>query len=1123
MMNFKNSKTAKAISGIVGLATAVMMMGPAVASAATVEELTAQINALLAQVAALQASQQTSSSSSSSSQTTTGHVFTVDLTIGSRGADVVALQTVLVTKGFLTMPAGVAMGYFGPLTRAALAQWQVSVGIAPTAGYFGPKSRAAFNAMVSSSTTTNTTTTTTTTWPSGCTSSVGFSPTTGLSCATGTVVVSGSGVSALLDTASPGAHTVIAGQSVATLAIFKLTNGGATAAKVTSVQLKRTGVSSDTTLSNVYLYNGATRLTDSASVSAGVSTFNDTAGIVTIPAGGSVSITARADIAASTNGQTVGVMLTGVTTDVGVATGVPVSGAESSIASAPTDMMTANYSTAAATPAAASIDPQSDYTMWQENLAIGSHDANLSSIRLRQIGSVNTGDLRNFRFYVDGTQVGTTVESLDANSYVTFTFATPVTLKAGTRVLKMVGDIVGGSNRNFTFSLRQAGDAEIMDSQLGVTVLPTVNNAAFAAVSTGTQTVNQGTLTITKSTDSPSGNVVLEGSGVTLAKFDVKAQGERLKVESLRAYHTASTALWTGIRNGALFLNGVQIGSTATINEVNQATPYTQFNLGSSMVLEPGTAYTLEVRGDVHNTSSVANTSLVAGTTTTVSITAAASTVQRMTSLSYITGAQTASANQLTVAAGSVAVAKYSAYANQTAVVPQTAYKLGEFRVTTGSTEAVNLDTITVQLLGDANGTAGIAAGYITNLYVVYGSKTSTTKATGAATQSWSVNEAVAANSTLAFSVYGTISSSMTGIASTTLVVSGTSQSSGNAVTSGTAVAGQNITVGQGSISSAVDASTPVSALVVANSMPKVASFKFTSTNDTFTIDELTAKVATAADAAAIKNLVFKDGGTTLATQPMNGIYATSSGLTIAVGINGTKVIDVYADLGSIGTGFASTSANVAVTLDGFEYQNSNGVKTRDYTDRAGNATYAYKTKPTVTNAALPTSVLNPGTATIGKVTITADAGGTIAWRKIVWTYATSTPSGSFTMTSAGLYDESGTAVSGVTVTTGTGATGSITASSTAGAADQEVSGSKTYTLKATIGGSPVTSSSITTNIATGVGTFVASTDATTVAGTAASFVWSDESSSPHSALTQDWNNDAFVKNIPTDSQSLTK
>lgn len=66
--------------------------------------------------------------------------FMRDLTIGSTGADVTALQNWLIAKGF-TIPAG-ATGYFGGQTQAALARYQASVGIAPAAGYFGPITRA---------------------------------------------------------------------------------------------------------------------------------------------------------------------------------------------------------------------------------------------------------------------------------------------------------------------------------------------------------------------------------------------------------------------------------------------------------------------------------------------------------------------------------------------------------------------------------------------------------------------------------------------------------------------------------------------------------------------------------------------------------------------------------------------------------------------------------------------------------------------------------------------------------------------------------------------------------------------------------------------------------------------
>jgi len=69
--------------------------------------------------------------------------FNTNLTVGSRGTDVVFLQQFLVAKGFLQMPPNVAYGYFGPLTRVAVARWQTANGITPAVGYFGPISRAA--------------------------------------------------------------------------------------------------------------------------------------------------------------------------------------------------------------------------------------------------------------------------------------------------------------------------------------------------------------------------------------------------------------------------------------------------------------------------------------------------------------------------------------------------------------------------------------------------------------------------------------------------------------------------------------------------------------------------------------------------------------------------------------------------------------------------------------------------------------------------------------------------------------------------------------------------------------------------------------------------------------------
>lgn len=82
---------------------------------------------------------------SPSSGSTSSVTFTSDLEMGAENSDVAALQAFLASKGFLTMPTGVPMGYFGSLTKSALAKFQAANDISPAVGYFGPKTRVAVN------------------------------------------------------------------------------------------------------------------------------------------------------------------------------------------------------------------------------------------------------------------------------------------------------------------------------------------------------------------------------------------------------------------------------------------------------------------------------------------------------------------------------------------------------------------------------------------------------------------------------------------------------------------------------------------------------------------------------------------------------------------------------------------------------------------------------------------------------------------------------------------------------------------------------------------------------------------------------------------------------------------
>ncbi len=127
---------------------AALIITPFIASAASITGLQAQISALLAQIQSLQGSATSSASISASAPSVpmiACPIFSRSLSIGSRGGDVSSLQGFLHTQGYLNVSS---TGYFGALTKAALAKWQSDNSIAtsgnPGSGIFGPLSRSFF-------------------------------------------------------------------------------------------------------------------------------------------------------------------------------------------------------------------------------------------------------------------------------------------------------------------------------------------------------------------------------------------------------------------------------------------------------------------------------------------------------------------------------------------------------------------------------------------------------------------------------------------------------------------------------------------------------------------------------------------------------------------------------------------------------------------------------------------------------------------------------------------------------------------------------------------------------------------------------------------------------------------
>lgn len=941
----------------------------------------------------------------------------------------------------------------------------------------------------------------------------------------------GTGLTVALSSATALSSTLIYGQANANLATFNFTASNDGPVTVKTLKVKRVGISSDALLTAAYLYEGSNRLTDNATVSANYITFNNAAGLFTVAAGTTKSITVKSNISSTTtDGANVAVAINAAS-DV-TATGAsvtgssfPLTGNTMGVSSATLASFTFNVAT---TPATSNVDAgQSNYTLWKNVTTIGNRDIILNSIRLRQIGSVAYTDLKDLSFYVDGVMKGST-QQLGSDGYVTFDFSSsPVTLLSGGRTLEVRGNIIGGSSKTYSFSLQQATDLVASDSQYNAYV-----TAINVPATTGTQTVNPGTLTVTKLSDSPSGNITKDASGATLGKFEFKAYGESMKVEYLKAGYASSDGDIGKLRNGALYAYGTQIGSTADLKK--NGDNGTTFSLGSSLIVTPGTTVTVEVRADIYDNDGINNVN--AADTFIADLITYTNGAQRQSSLGYV-DVPTAQVigGTLTVQTGTIALSKQTTYGNQNVVVPKTGYKLGSFVLTGNNIEDTTINSFEVAFTPVTNAT--FSKDDLNDVYLKYGSKSSTVKSTVNATANiWSVSETLAKNGNMTIEVWGNIGSTITALDSmkTQLLVSGTTVGSTQTVTTngGVVLDGQTIIATAGSIASSLDATATVSKIAVGNGVQDLGAFRFTTTNDNYTLTEAVIKVADAAAASNIVSLSLKDGANAVATVPVAGTSATFSGLSLPITANGYKVLTVAGNLGTVGFGAGNTGANIVVTLDSFKANNSQGTETADGTDRAGNAIYVYKATPTISNQTLPTTLLSAGTLTIAKFSI-ANNTDTIAWKKLtIGVSKSANPTiaalaGANGTGSVTLYDETNTAIPGTIAFAGlVGGAASANVTFTA-TSEQLVSGSKPYTLKATIGGAPVAGDSVSTTIANGVVAYAVPAAYTGTADAYAGFVWSDQAGDTttptHSATSLDWNNDWLVKNIPTDSQTLAK
>lgn len=1059
--------------------------------------------------------------------TTAAMTWSRSLSLGARGADVKTLQQ------FLNMCAdtkvavsgagspGMETTYFGPATKAAVIKWQAARGVSPASGLFGPLSRAKAAALQASTDV----------------------------CGGGTVVVTPQSgpVSAMLSTDNPASGSIVAGQATADLLHITFTGSGT----VNSVTLQRSGVSDQNTLTNVYLYDGVTRLTDGYTFNTnGTITMNN----LNLAVNGSRTISVKADVAyngGSGYGYDITTTLVGFTAGTSVNT-VNIKGNQMFIAGG-ASLATASVSGANTVSAATVNAGTSSYAVWRAPLQVNTRTLWLKAANFRITGSAPTDALSNVGLYIDGVKVGTNamMTMTNGSNYLSFNMSgAPVQLTTGSHTVEVRADVVKGASYNFTVSLQQASDLMVYDPQVGVNLALSGTIPSTA----GIITIGAGSATLTVDpTFSAMTNVTGGASNATIAKFKVHGYGEDVKVTSLpvtpvlingtagaNSTNGGGTCTGTcGLQNVTLYFNGSQVGS-----QQNWTSGALTFNLGSQLIIPAGMDSTLEVRADLRTTGGV---NWTAGT---VSANLGAGTGEGWSShQSYTTPA--VNGTTLSIQTGLLAVAKNTGYANQS-VNPNTAgVKIGSFVLQNqSSSESVRVTSLNVGLYTDAGLGTVLTTGTTPALTNFAGLRTSETSGSGSTpvqpqgSNVFSVDFTLAPGATKTIDIYADTSSATGTTVATSLTVNAIGASSNisicvdgdnNCGNGGTGVAGQLISLSSGTIGTpTILSASSTTAQYIAAGDPMMsgtgatdgtkATFNFVSNGGASTISELKFTVTGANTVMSVR--------VGSVTAPVVSGVAWLQGLNLAVPNGGAGLtIDAYVTYAPVGTSGIASATTSSVALTYVKY--TSGGTTTPITPSVSAPTMTLVgSKPTVvTNTTQASGLILGAENKIGEVTVSADAKGNIKLNDIKFNVGSSNIT-TFAITSARIADGT-TTISGsscganATATTivfcefgtvgNTFATGT-TVTNTESNGDFDgytiaAGTSKTFTLYGVVGGT-VTTAGGTTTVSTSVDAAGFNWDDTSTA----QFVADGTNASPTSgtALTG-----TLIYNFPTGSYSI--
>ncbi|PIT87124.1 MAG: hypothetical protein COU31_04575 [Candidatus Magasanikbacteria bacterium CG10_big_fil_rev_8_21_14_0_10_40_10] len=746
-----------------------------------------------------------------------------------------------------------------------------------------------------------------------------------------------------LSSNTPAAKTIADGTAYNTMLVLNVKAGTDKDVKLEGLTVTRTGLISNTNVTGVSVW-------DSKGVRYGevMTSFNTsdqaTIGFASNPLlvakGTTEEVYVKFNLGTSASGGTVGAkvaLATDVDTDGTVSGSFPFAGAEFSVVDGAASLSAVTVDaqdmsgTATGGTANFEIDETKEIAKIKFTETSGYNDVQVESINFYMNGTVDDNDLKDFTVYdPSNNKLGSATYAKD--SYVTVKFDTPYTVeKSKNRTLTLKATAVDGSGHEVYVQVQNEYDVIVKDKALGYYLVSSDSGggtwtAEASAAATGYYIIKSGAVTLSKASDSASGQVSAGADDFVLAKFNVKAVGEDMEIRKIGiAITTPSGSSYVLSGNVQLRVGNTVLLSFSGAYSTALYSTGSQRTLSQYLTIKSGQTAVLEVVGNINDSATSADSYLVGIGNFYAKRLSTKDFVDNQPSSAYST-----QGNTVTVNSTSVTLVKDTSYGNTTVAMGGT-QKLGQFVLQAGSSEGVCLTNMAVTLNG--NGVTGgtSAPDDLQNLELWVGSTQigSTVSTVATSSNSFSMNYCLEANASVKLEVHGYVLSSATaGTATTSLTsFSYVGKTTGNSTTDTTTLpVGQAITYGSANaLLTAVNDSTTISSVLnPSTTAVQLGKWKLDAQNDALTLSKITFQVRsnTGADDITAGNFgtlyLYDSSNMTTALASATYVGGTSNGyvrfqgFSLVVPNNGSKTLVLKGTING-GSTMDAASGNVFV------------------------------------------------------------------------------------------------------------------------------------------------------------------------------------------------------------------